>query len=174
MKNKSYILNIIIFLIPLIVLSQKSYIKGVVLDINNNPIENVNISSESKAGATTNSNGFYSIEIKSLTNVNITFSHVTFKSISFPINLKINEVYEFYPVMDINIEQIEEIVLNSNKRTELKSILTIDPQIIRTIKGAQPGIENFIFFIRLELTKLNPSCCPDLTKKGLYISIPFT
>ena len=144
MKNKSYILNIIIFLIPLIVLSQKSYIKGVVLDINNNPIENVNISSESKAGATTNSNGFYSIEIKSLTNVNITFSHVNFKSISFPINLKTNEVYEFYPVMDINIQQIEEIVLNSNKRTELKSILSIDPQIIRTIKGAQPGIENLL------------------------------
>ena len=144
MKNKSYILNIIIFLIPLIVLSQKSYIKGVVLDINNNPIENVNISSESKTGATTNSNGFYSIEIKSLTNVNITFSHVNFKSISFPINLKTNEVYEFYPVMDINIEQIEEIVLNSNKRTELKSILSIDPQIIRAIKGAQPGIENLL------------------------------
>ena len=144
MKNRSYILNIIIFLIPLIVLSQKSYIKGVVLDIYNNPIENVNISSESKAGATTNSNGFYSIEIKSLTNVNITFSHVNFKSISFPINLKTNEVYEFYPVMDINIEQIEEIVLNSNKRTELKSILSIDPQIIRTIKGAQPGIENLL------------------------------
>ena len=144
MKNKSYILNIIIFLIPLIVLSQKSYIKGVVLDINNNPIENVNISSESKAGATTNSNGFYSIEIKSLTNVNITFSHVNFKSISFPISLKTNEVYEFYPVMDINIEQIEEIVLNSNKRTELKSILSIDPQIIRAIKGAQPGIENLL------------------------------
>ena len=92
MKNKSYILNIIIFLIPLIILSQKSYIKGVVLDINNNPIENVNISSKSKAGATTNSNGFYSIEIKSLTNVNITFSHVNFKSISFTINLKTNEV----------------------------------------------------------------------------------
>ncbi len=144
MNNKSYILNIIIFLIPLIILSQKSYIKGVVLDINNNPIENVNISSESKAGATTNSNGFYSIEIKALTDINITFSHVNFKSISFPINLKTNEVYEFYPVMDINIEQIEEIVLNSNKRTELKSIITIDPQIIRTIKGAQPGIENLL------------------------------
>ena len=144
MKNKSYILNIIIFLIPLIILSQKSYIKGVVLDINNNPIENVNILSESKAGATTNSNGFYSIEIKALTDINITFSHVNFKSISFPINLKTNEVYEFYPVMDINIQQIEEIVLNSNKRTELKSIITINPQIIRTIKGAQPGIENLL------------------------------
>ena len=129
---------------PLILLGQNGYIKGVVLDINNNPIENVNISSENKAGATTNANGFYSIEIKALTNVNITFSHVNFKSISFPINLKTNEVYEFYPVMDINIEQIDEIVLNSNKKTELKSILSIDPQIIRTIKGAQPGIENLL------------------------------
>ncbi|MDC0654708.1 TonB-dependent receptor plug domain-containing protein, partial [Flavobacteriaceae bacterium] len=82
--------------------------------------------------------------IESLTDVNITFSHVNFKSISFPINLKTSEVYEFYPVMDINIEQIDEIVLNSNKKTELKSILSIDPQIIRTIKGAQPGIENLL------------------------------
>ena len=129
---------------PLILLSQNGYIKGVVLDINNIPIENVNISSENNAGTTTNSNGFYSIKIEALIDVNITFSHVNFKSVSFPINLKINEVYEFYPVMDINIEQIEEIVLNSNKRTELKSIITIDPQIIRTIKGAQPGIENLL------------------------------
>ena len=144
LKNNSNILNIILFLMPLILLGQNGYIKGVVLDINNNPIENVNISSENKAGATTNANGFYSIEIKASTNVNITFSHVNFKSISFPINLKTNEVYEFYPVMDINIEQIEEILLNSNKKTELKSILTIDPQIIRTIKGAQPGIENLL------------------------------
>ncbi|MDC0552280.1 carboxypeptidase-like regulatory domain-containing protein [Flavobacteriaceae bacterium] len=129
---------------PLILLSQNGYIKGVVLDINNNPIENVNISSESNVGATTNSNGFYSIEVKASNNVNITFSHVNFKSVSFLVNLKTNEVYEFYPVMDINIEQIEEIVLNSNKRAELKNIITIDPQIIRTIKGAQPGIENLL------------------------------
>ena len=129
---------------PLILLSQNGYIKGVVLDINNIPIENVNISSENNAGTTTNSNGFYSIKIEALIDVNITFSHVNFKSVSFPINLKTNEVYEFYPIMDINIEQIEEIVLNSNKRAELKSIITIDPQIIRTIKGAQPGIENLL------------------------------
>jgi hypothetical protein len=31
LKKKPYILNVIIFLIPLIVLCQKSYIKGVVL-----------------------------------------------------------------------------------------------------------------------------------------------
>ena len=131
-------------MMPLILLSQNGYIKGVVLDINNNPIENVNISSEGNVGATTNSNGFYSIEVKASNNVNITFSHVNFKSVSFLVNLKTNEIYEFYPVMDINIEQIEEIVLNSNKRAELKNIITIDPQIIRTIKGAQPGIENLL------------------------------
>ena len=144
MKINFYILNIIFYLMPMILLSQNGYIKGVVLDINNIPIENVNISSENNAGTTTNSNGFYSIKIKALINVNITFSHLNFKSVSFPINLKTNEVYEFYPVMDINIEQIEEIVLNLNKRAELKSIISIDPQIIRTIKGAQPGIENLL------------------------------
>ena len=47
LRNKVYI-SLIIFLLPLVCLSQKSYIKGIVLDINNNPIENVNITSTSK------------------------------------------------------------------------------------------------------------------------------
>ena len=144
MKIKAYILNLIIFLIPLTLLSQKGYIKGVVLDIDNNPIENVNISSQNNTGATTNTNGFYSLEIEALSDIKITFSHVNYKNISFSINSKVNEVYEFYPVMDINVEQFGEIVLNSNKRKELLSIINIDPQIIRTIKGAQPGIENLL------------------------------
>jgi hypothetical protein len=146
LRNKVYIL-LIIFLLPIVCLSQKSYIKGVVLDINNNPIENVNITSTSKEvknGVTTNINGFYSIEIDALEDVHIIYSHVNYKNISYKINLKINEVYEFYPVMDQNIEQIEEIILNSNQRKKLKSIVNINPQIIRTIKGAQPGIENLL------------------------------
>ena len=146
LRNKVYIL-LIIFLLPIVCLSQKSYIKGVVLDINNNPIENVNITSTSKEvknGVTTNINGFYSIEIDALEDVHIIYSHVNYKNISYKINLKINEVYEFYPVMDQNIEQIEEIILNSNQRKKLKSIVNINPQIIRTIKGAQPGVENLL------------------------------
>ena len=115
--------------------------------MNNNPIENVTISStysNNKSGATTNINGFYSIEIDALKDVNIVYSHLSYKKISLTINLKINEVYEFYPVMDENIEQIEEIVLNSNQRRELESIISINPQIIRTIKGAQSGVENLL------------------------------
>ena len=147
MKKTIYNFFTILILLPLISFSQKSYIKGVVLDINNNAIENVTISStynNNKTGATTNVNGFYSIEIDALKDVNVVYSHLSYKKISFTINLKINEVYEFYPVMDENIEQIEEIVLNSNQRRELESIISINPQIIRTIKGAQPGVENLL------------------------------
>jgi len=146
-KKNIYNFFILLFLLPLISFSQKSYIKGVVLDVNNNPIENVTISStynNNKTGATTNINGFYSIEINALKDVNIVYSHLSYKKISFTINLKINEVYEFYPVMDEDIEQIEEIVLKSSQRRELESIITINPQIIRTIKGAQPGVENLL------------------------------
>ena len=147
MKKNIYNFFILLFLLPLISFSQKSYIKGVVLDVNNNPIENVTISStynNNKTGATTNINGFYSIEINALKDVNIVYSHLSYKKISFTINLKINEVYEFYPVMDEDIEQIEEIVLKSSQKRELESIITINPQIIRTIKGAQPGVENLL------------------------------
>ena len=89
MRKTIYNFFILLFLLPLISFSQKSYIKGVVLDINNNPIENVTISStynNNKTGVTTNENGFYSIEIDALKDVNVVYSHLSYKKISFTIN----------------------------------------------------------------------------------------
>jgi len=39
---------------------------------------------------------------------------------------------------------------------------------------SKPPAENNTDDTISELIKLKPSCCPDLTRKGLYISISFT
>jgi len=123
--------------------SQNAEINGVILDANDFPIENVNIISNS-SGTISNSNGFYSINVNSNQDINIEFTHINFKKISLKFNLNNNETFEFNPVMNENIEQIAIIVLNSKSRENFSGVSNIDPEIIRKIRGAQPGIENLL------------------------------
>src|SRR5690606_34100598 len=46
--------------------------------------------------------------------------------------------------MNTTIEQIATVVINSNQRQSVEGVTTISPEMIRTIKGAQPGVENIL------------------------------
>ena len=123
--------------------SQNAQIKGVILDINEFPIENVNIISN-LSGTVSNYNGYYSIDIENNKDIIIEFTHINYKKISLKFNLKDGEIFEFNPVMNKNIEQIATVVLNSNTRENFIGVSNINPEIIRNIRGAQPGIENLL------------------------------
>ncbi|MAV00358.1 MAG: TonB-dependent receptor [Flavobacteriaceae bacterium] len=116
---------------------------GVILDNSNNPIENINVISN-LSGTTTNSNGFYSISVPSNQDVSIDFTHISYKKISLKFNLNEDEVFEFNPIMNESIEQIATIVLNSRSRDNFSGVSNINPEVIRKIRGAQPGIENLL------------------------------
>ena len=123
--------------------SQNAQIKGIILDTNEFPIENVNIISN-LSGTVSNSNGYYSIDIENNKEIIIEFTHINYKKISLKFNLKDEEIFEFNPVMNKNIEQIATVVLNSNTRENFIGVSNINPEIIRNIRGAQPGIENLL------------------------------
>ncbi len=123
--------------------AQNAEILGVILDKNNNPIENINVISN-LSGTTTNSNGFYSIKVTSNQDVNIEFTHINYKKISLKFNLNDDEIFEFNPIMDESIEQIATIVLNSRSRDNFSGVSNINPEVIRKIRGAQPGVENLL------------------------------
>ena len=123
--------------------AQNAEILGVILDKNNNPIENINVISN-LSGTTTNSNGFYSIRVTSNQDVNIEFTHINYKKISLKFNLNDDEIFEFNPIMDESIEQIATIVLNSRSRDNFSGVSNINPEVIRKIRGAQPGVENLL------------------------------
>ncbi|MED5355033.1 MAG: carboxypeptidase-like regulatory domain-containing protein [Bacteroidota bacterium] len=116
---------------------------GVILDDSNNPIENINVISN-LSGTTTNSNGFYSISVPSNQDVSIEFTHINYKKISLKFNLSEDEVFEFNPIMNESIEQIATIVLNSRSRDNFSGVSNINPEVIRKIRGAQPGVENLL------------------------------
>ena len=124
-------------------MGQSATLRGIVLNELNEPLEGVNVVSENN-GTTTNINGFYILKIPANTDVKIRFSHINYKYLKAPFNLKNGEELEFNPVLKSNYEQIETVVITGSKRKELEGVTTISPQIIRTIKGAQPGVENLL------------------------------
>lgn len=138
-----FIYRFVFILLPILSWSQTATIRGVVLDDRNIPIDNVNITSN-EVGTISNTNGFYELKIAANTEVTVTFTHILYKRVLVKFNLKNGQAVEFNPVMDLNIEQIATIVINSNQRQSVNGVTTIAPELLRTIKGAQPGVENIL------------------------------
>jgi len=130
-------------LVPTLIVGQTSTIKGIILNDQNQPVQGANITS-SNDGTTTNFNGFYILKIPAKKDIKIRISHINYKFIEVSFNLKIGEEFEFNPVLKESYEQIETVVISGSKRKNLEGITTISPQIIRSVKGAQPGVENLL------------------------------
>ena len=128
---------------PILAIGQTATLKGIILDVQNQPIQGANVTSGAN-GTITNLNGFYSLKISSNINVGIKVSHLNYKLIEATFNLKNGEALEFNPVLKDSYEQIETVIITGSNRKDLEGITTISPQIIRTIKGAQPGVENLL------------------------------
>lgn len=123
--------------------SQSGTLKGVILNDANNPIPNVNIKAQDK-GTVTNENGFFILKIPADQEVTVVFSHLTFESITATFNLKNGEEYEFHPIMKESVEQISTVVISSKLRKEVEGIVTLKPETVRLIPGANAGVENLL------------------------------
>lgn len=143
MNTKKLVTTLNLLIIALFSYAQTGTIKGVILDENNLPITNVNIKANN-LGTQTNKNGFYTLNIEANKAVKITFSHISFKKITSTFNLKTGEEFEFNPVMSESIEQISTIVISGTRKKEVEGIITLKPETIRKIPGANAGVENLL------------------------------
>ena len=143
MRAKLLLTNFLFFAISTIAFSQTAKVRGVILDENNKPIENINIKTAT-SGAQTNANGFYILEILANKDITIEFTHLSHKKIVVTFNLKKDEEYEFNPIMSTSIEQIATVVVTNNRRKEVEGITTLKPETIRKIPGANAGVENLL------------------------------
>ena len=125
------------------VFAQNARVKGIILDENNNPVENVNISYQSKS-TVTNSNGFYSLTVPANKKITLVFTHVSLKKTTATLELKPNEDFEFNVTMNEKAEQMGEVIITANNRKRVQGITTIEPEVIRRIPGANAGIENIL------------------------------
>ena len=139
---KKFVL-ILFCLVPFCFFSQDAIITGLILDEENFPIKDVNIQFDNK-GSISDVDGYYKIEVESGKNINVIFTHINHKRLQITVNLSKKEILEFNPVLSTNFEQISEVILNTTRREDLKSIQNISPEKLRDIKGVQPGIENIL------------------------------
>ena len=143
LRLKFFLANLFFLATIAIGFSQTAKVKGVILDENNIPIENVNIKTTT-SGTQTNANGFYTLTISANQDISIEFSHISHKKVVSTFNLKNGESYEFNPVMSTSIEQIATVVVTNNRRKEVEGIITLKPETIRKIPGANAGVENLL------------------------------
>jgi hypothetical protein len=124
-------------------LAQSARVKGVILDKNNQPIQNVNIAA---AGNSTqsNENGFYLVRVPVNQKVTLVFTHVSLKRVTVFLTLTVDEDYEFNLIMNDQEEQMGEIIVTTNSKKQVQGITTIAPEVIRMIPGANAGIENIL------------------------------
>ena len=142
MKTKSFLIILFFFFLGIYSYAQNARVKGIILDENNNPVENVNINAQNKS-AKTNANGFYEISIPANQKISIIFSHVSLQKTTVTLQLKPNEDYEFNVTMNNKAEQMGEVVIVNNKK-RVQGITNIEPEVIRRIPGANAGIENIL------------------------------
>jgi hypothetical protein len=131
------------FFVGLSLSAQSARIKGIILDKNNQPVENVNVLCLGKT-TQSNINGFFDLAVPANQKVVVVFTHISLKKTTVSIVLKSNEDYEFNLVMNDYQEQMGEVIVIAKNGKRVQGITTIEPEVIRKIPGANAGIENIL------------------------------
>jgi hypothetical protein len=142
LKTKYSLIWILIFCINFISNAQTAKVQGVLLNENNQAVEGVTVSYQTRS-VITDSSGFYSITLPSNQKVILIFSHISLGRITATFQLQPNEILEYNPVMIGNAEQLSDVIITSNKR-RVQGIVSIEPETIRKIPGANAGVENIL------------------------------
>ena len=143
MKTHLKLLLLFSILYSSALLSQKATVRGVILDVFDEPIPSVNITF-GNTGAISDLDGYYLIEITANEDVQITYSHIGHKNVQATLNLSNNEDYELNPVMKTDIEQIATVVISGRENKRVEGITTLSPEAIRRMPSAISGVTSLL------------------------------
>jgi hypothetical protein len=143
LKPKLIQLPILFFFFSLMSLAQTARVKGIILDESNLPVDEVNVAYEGK-NTKSNINGYYELTIPANTKIQLVFTHVSLKKNTVTLELKPNEDYEFNLVLNDRAEGLGEVIVIANNKKRIQGVVTIEPQVIRRIPGANAGVENIL------------------------------
>ncbi|MBN8642535.1 MAG: TonB-dependent receptor plug domain-containing protein [Flavobacteriales bacterium] len=125
-----------------VITAQTAKVVGVISDEFKEPVAGANITCEGKT-VSSNKDGSYIIQIPSDKEVVIVFTHITQKKIIAKFQLKSGEILEYNPVMNTNAEQLDDVVITSNRKS-VQGITSLEPETIQKIPGLNAGVENVI------------------------------
>ncbi len=143
MKSVRFRFGFILFWVSFSAFAQLAKVKGIIFDAQNRPVSNVNISF---SGHITQSNakGYYSIKVPVNKKVNLLFTHLTYKKATVALLLKNSYDYELNLVMNEQEEQMGEVLVSRDRKSQIQGITTLSAETIKKIPGANAGIENVL------------------------------
>ena len=124
-------------------LAQQAIVRGIITNYNQVPIQNASVVSGT-SGTTTNENGFYSLQVQSNKEIQVIFQHIGYQNSIVKLQLESGEIYELNPVINESEEQIAEVIVQANKQRVIKGMTALTPETIRSISGANAGVENLL------------------------------
>ena len=66
------------------------------------------------------------------------------QNITLELELAPNEIYEFNPVLDAQVAQFGEVIVRASQNRSVEGITVLSPETIRSISGANAGVENLL------------------------------
>ena len=144
---KSHILKTILYFFPLflcslVTFSQTGTVSGIVKNSDGELLNNVSVTYQTK-GTTTDSKGYYNLEIPTHTDVILTFSHLTHDSQTKKINIEKGEKFNLNIILTAKVESIPEVEV-STKRNEVEGITNVKVETIKNIPSPNAGIEGIV------------------------------
>ena len=124
-------------------MAQQAVVRGIITNNNQAPIQNATIIS-GRNGTTSNTNGFYSLQVQSNIDIQVIFQHIGYQNSIVKLKLNPGEIYELNPVINESEEQIAEVIVQANQQRVIKGMTALTPETIRNISGANAGVENLL------------------------------
>jgi hypothetical protein len=122
---------------------QNAQIKGVILDKFDTPISQVKVT-VAQSSTTTDKNGFYLLEITTTEEeIKVNYSKNNYSSATVNISLVPNQVKEINLLLLPQSGQLEEIFIQKGYENQTSAIV-IPATVLRTIPGANAGVENIL------------------------------
>lgn len=142
---KKIVLIVLCYLSCHFILSaQNTTLQGIITNDSQEPIPYVTVSTNTGLGTITNENGFYQLNVPAENKLVITFSHITHEKIVLTINPQPGSIQELHPVMNTKNAQIGEVVVLGNQATRISGVTVLSPETVRSISGANAGVENLL------------------------------
>ncbi len=164
--KKQLSISLLLLLFSTTIWSQKTTIKGIVSDIFGNPISNVSVF-YNQQGNTTDSKGFYSLNVPENKEITITYKHLSYLVKTKKIKLNSGEEKVINITLQSNVESIEEVNIKSHKN-EAQGITQVKVETIKNLSSTNPGIESTLKIIGLGTSSDNELSTQYKVRGGNY------
>ena len=148
------------------IIAQTAVVKGIIKDENGKPIEGVAVT-HNKKGSSSNNKGEYSIQVQSGQLITITFSHVSFNTLTKRVRIPKNRTLNFSPKLLSKTEEIDEVVVKNNKEIA-QGIDKLPIETIKKLPAANEGIESTLKNIGLGVSGTNELSTQYNVRGGNY------